>query len=143
MTPEQFDLPDALREWLRAPTERPVGWAPEPPLDELRCHPDLSKRLTEAARPVRGTVRAWVDGCPVVHHRAGPAIAFACGTGYLAVRSGEPAGALAPRVCARGLDDGWVELDPWAPDITFVKTKELLRRHVQRAYDRAEGGTFG
>jgi hypothetical protein len=124
--------------WLTTDDHDVDGWADDLPIEALRCHPDLAQRLTEISRPVKGACRVWVDGCPVVHHRAGPPIACARGTNRLVVRSGLPAGALVSPERTPGLDDTWIDLDPWAADVTFAKTIELLRMHVRRAYDLAE-----
>jgi hypothetical protein len=78
----------------------------------------------------------------VVHHPSGPPIAFATGTSRLVVRSAQPAGALVSPWRTPGLDDAWVDLDPWADDVTFARTLELLRTHVRRAYDLAEAGAW-
>ena len=142
MTPETFALGDELLAWLDFDEHTVPDWAPDPPRAELQCSPELVARLTEVARPVAGTRRAWVDGCPVVHHPSGVPIAFAGGESYLAVRSAQAAGALASRWHARELGDSWVDLDPFAPDVGLVHTVELLRGHVQRAYDRAEAGAW-
>jgi hypothetical protein len=131
-------LDASLRDWLTSDEHDVNGWEPVPPLETLHCHPDLVERLTEIARPVRGVCRSWVDGCPVVHHPAGAPIACARGTNWLVVRSGRPAGALAPARQTEGLGPPWVDLDPWAADVTFAKTLEMLRAHVRAAYDRAE-----
>jgi hypothetical protein len=125
--------------WLTADDHDVAGWAPEPPLDELHCHPDLAERLTEVSRPVvRGAARVWVDGCPVIHHPRGAPLACASGTGVLVVRSAEPAGALAASGKTSGLDPTWVDLDPWAPDTAFARSTELLRMHLRRASELAE-----
>jgi hypothetical protein len=138
VTSDDVQLPARLLAWLSADDHDVEGWAADLPIGELRCHPDLVQRLSEVSRPVNGVTRAWVDGCPVVHHRAGAPLACARGTNTLIVRSGLPPGALASRERTVGLDDAWVDLDPWAADVTFAKTIELLRMHVRRAYDRAE-----
>jgi hypothetical protein len=136
------ELSESLRAWLASDDHEVEGWAAEPPVEQLRCHPDLNERLTQISRPVRGTCRVFIDGCPVVHHPVGPPIAFATGTSRLVVRSAQPAGALASKWRTPGLVDAWVDLDPWAADVTFARTLELLRTHVRRAYDRAEAGAW-
>jgi hypothetical protein len=73
-----------------------------------------------------------------VHHPSGAPIACASGDDVLVVRSGEPAGALAPPRLVAALPDPWVELDPWAVDTSFARTMELLKMHVHRAFERAE-----
>jgi hypothetical protein len=129
-----------LREWLMRDVDDPVdGWEPVPPYEELRCHPDLVERLAEVSKPVGGVRRVFVDGCPVIHHAQGRAIAAAWGTACLTVRSARPAGALATRnQPLAGLDAAWVMLDPWAPDVALSRTIDLLRTHVARAHDLAE-----
>ncbi len=125
--------------WLSDDDHDVTGWAPEPARAELRCHPDLVERLTQATRPVaRTAVRVWVDGCPVIHHPGGAPVACAWNTGHLVVRSDQAAGALAVTSTRTALDSTWVDLDPWAPDVTFTRTIELLRMHVRRAFDLAE-----
>ncbi len=127
----------ALRAWITDPASTAVGWAPEPPTDELRCHRDLITRLAEVARPVDGTARVFVAGCPVVHAECGPAIAAASGRSWLAVASGRPAGDLAPRSrFSSGLPAGWVDLEPWAQDVAFARAIDLLRAHVVDALRR-------
>jgi len=132
----------ALIEWLtRADHGAVTGWAPDPPLEALHCHPDLVARLSEIARPVAGTARRFVAGCPVVHHPRGRPIAAASGTNWLAVRSDRPAGALAPaapEASAAALGAGWQALDPWTSDVAFARGTDLLRGHVIRAYELAE-----
>src|SRR5262249_44103029 len=107
---------------------------PDPPIEVLRCHPDLVERLTTIARPERGVRRVFVGGCPVVHHPAGPPIAAAWGTSALVVRAGGVAGTLDPGVRTEGLDDPWLDLDPWPADVLFRRGTELLRDAVARAY---------
>ena len=128
-----------LLDWLARTAPEPVrAWAPDPPLGELNCHPDLVARLAEIARPVRGTARVFVAGCPVIHAGARP-IAAASGTAWLAVRSPLPAGAMhATHAPTEGLAPGWVELDPWAVDVAFARATDLLRAHVVRACESAE-----
>lgn len=145
MSPEPTALAPALIDWLgRADHEPGRDWAPDPPLTELRCHPDLVARLAEVARSVgRSAVgavgRRFVAGCPVIHHHQGRPIAAAAGTDWLVVRSALPAGALARAASLEsGLDPDWVELDPWAVDVAFARSTDLLRAHVARAYERAE-----
>ena len=122
---------------LRADDITADGWEAEPALDELRCHPDLIQRLTEIARPTRGTRRAFVAGDPVITY-ADHAIAAATGTSWLVVRSDLPAGALATDAHTAGLGAEWQTLDPWAPDVAFAKSTNLLRAHITRAAEQAE-----
>ena len=124
--------------WLTRADHEPVsGWAPEPRGDALHCDHELVARLSEIARPVAGTARVFVAGCPVVHHPAGPPIAAAAGARTLVVRSDRPAGALAAdEVTALG--PGWRALDPWSTDIAFAKATDLLRGHIAHAYEQAE-----
>jgi hypothetical protein len=136
----ELELNDALRTWLTSDGHDVTGWDAEPPREELQCHPDLVERLTQIARPIAGVRRAWVSGYPVVHHPSGTPIACAGGTNWLVVRSRRPAGALASEWHTSGLGDGWVDLDPWAADVTFARTIEVLRGHVRAAFERAESG---
>lgn len=129
-----------LRGWLTRDVDDPVdGWQPMPPASGLHCHPDLVARLAEVSRSVGAVRRVFVDGCPVIHHPRGRAIAAASGTAWLAVRSARPAGALTTTAePLPGLDDAWTMLDPWAPDIALSRTIDHLRAHVARAYELAE-----
>jgi hypothetical protein len=130
-----------LREWLTRDVEDPVeGWAPMPPYEQLHCHPDLVERLAQVSRPIGAARRVFVDGCPVIHHPGGRSIAAAWGTSWLAVRSDRNAGALATanRPLA-GLGAEWTMLDPWAADVSLSRTIDLLRGHIARAYELAEG----
>jgi hypothetical protein len=140
VNPEPIASEPALLDWLaRADHEPGRGWSPEPPLAELRCHPDLVARLAEIARSVGDPARSFVAGCPVIHHPGGRPIAAAAGTAWLAVRSARPAGALAlaePRTAALAPD--WVELDPWGAGAAFARAPDLLRAHMARAYELAE-----
>jgi hypothetical protein len=133
-------LAPALLEWLERADHEPVhGWAPDLPIGELRCHPDLVARLAEIARPIGDTRRQFVAGCPVIHHPNGRPIAAAAGTSWLVVRSALPAGALrSAQPLAAPLEPDWVELDPWAVGVAFARAVDLLRGHVARAYERAE-----
>jgi hypothetical protein len=108
---------DELDAWLRREHDvAPEGWADEPPLQELRCHPDLVERLGSLVRPLRPR-RVFVAGCPVIHHPSGPPFTAALGTSTLLV-----------------FEDGdWVEADPWLSDVTFLKGTDQLRHRLQRA----------
>ncbi len=136
------ELSEPLRAWLASDAHDVDGWADDLPLERLRCHPDLVERVTQISRPVPGTCRVWVDGCPVVHHPAGAPIACATGTSRLVIRSAQAAGALVSGWRTPGLDAEWVDLDPWAADVAFAHALELLRMHLRRAYDLAEAGTW-
>jgi hypothetical protein len=140
VSPEPSALAPALVDWLgRADHEPGRGWSPDPPLGELHCHPDLVARLAEVARTVGAAGRRFVAGCPVIHHPQGRPIAAAAGTAWLVVRSALPPGALVPATPLDvALDPDWVELDPWAADVAFARSTDLLRAHVARAYERAE-----
>ncbi len=137
MTPETVALPAELLAWLQRDDHDVDGWAPDAPIEERHCHPDLVERVNQIARPQRGTARVWVAGCPVVHHPGGAPIACATGTSRLVVRSARPAGALASAWRTPDLDAAWVDLDPWAADVTFAKTLDVLRAHVARAFELA------
>ena len=143
VNPEPTKLAPTLLAWLvRADHDPEPGWAPDPPIGELRCHPDLVARLAEIARPIGDARRRFVAGCPVIQHPRGRPIAAASGTSWLVIRSALPAGALASRWSHDDEDLGgdWVELDPWGVDVAFARTIDLLRGHVARAYERAEAG---
>jgi hypothetical protein len=131
-----------LLSWLASDEHDVAGWADDPPLETLHCHPDLVERLAEISRPVRGAGRVFVAGCPVIQHPRGAPIACASGTSFLVVRSAQPAGALTSQWKTPELDASWVSLDPWAADVTFAKTVELLRGHMRRAYEHAEAGAW-
>ena len=138
MSREPTTLEPALLEWLgRADHAAAAGWEADPPLEALHCHPDLVTRLAEIARPVRGTVRKFVAGCPVIHHPEGQPIAAASGTSWLVVRSAQPAGALASPWHTHGLAPEWVDLDPFAPDVALARGIDLLRAQVARAFELA------
>jgi hypothetical protein len=133
-------LPEALQDWLsRDHPSAPDAWEPEPELSTLRCHPDLVERLASLARALPGARRMFVAGCPVVHHPAGPAIAAAAGTSTLVVRCGTAPGVLDPGWRTEGLGAPWRDLDPWAADVTFTRSTELLRDALRRAYELASG----
>ena len=129
-----------LRRWLTRDVDEPVdGWEPTPPIEALRCDPDLVARLSEASKSVGRVRRRFIDGCPVIHHPRGRAIAAAAGTAWLSVRSGRPAGALATsEERLPGLGPEWTMLDPWAADVALSRTVDLLRGHVAHAYELAE-----
>ena len=129
-----------FRGWLTRDSDEPVeGWEPTPPLGALRCDPGLVARLAEVSRSIGDARRVFVDGCPVIHHPRGRAIAAAWGTSCLAVRSARPAGALAATTeRLPGLGTDWVMLDPWAADVALSRTIDLLRAHVARAYELAD-----
>jgi hypothetical protein len=132
------ELPRDVAEWLAArAAPPPVGWAPDPPVESLACHPDLVERLASSARPLRGVRRTFVAGCPVVHHPNGDAIACAWGTNALVVRAGGVAGPLDAGVRTEGLGADWLDVDPWPTDVLFRRATDLLRDIVRRAYDAA------
>ena len=132
MTPE-------LVAWLTVDGHDVDGWEPDPPAADVRCARPLVNRLSEAGRSAeRAIARVWVDGCPVLHHPRGAPLACAWDERSLVVRSAQPAGALATTRTTAGLDDDWVDLDPWATDTSFARTTELLRMHVRHAYELAE-----
>jgi hypothetical protein len=131
------DTREELVARLRADDVAADGWEAEPALDALQCHPDLIQRLTELARPTRGTRRAFVAGSPVITY-AEHAITAATGTNWLVIRSDLPAGALATDADTAGLPPAWQRLDPWAPDVAFAKSTTLLRAHITRAAELAE-----
>ncbi|HEV7523795.1 MAG TPA: hypothetical protein VGP92_02450 [Acidimicrobiia bacterium] len=142
MSPERVLLGPGLSAWLVRADHEPVpDWEPDPPAATLQCDPALVARLAAVARPIGRPGRRFVDGCPVIHHPRGAPIATAAGADWIAVRSGLPAGALAvtrppePALAERG----WVNLDPWGPDTAFARVIDLLRAHVSRAYELAEG----
>jgi hypothetical protein len=142
VNPENVALPSELLAWMQRDDHTVDGWAPDLAIEELHCHPDLVERLSQIARPQRGAGRVWISGCPVVHHPLGPPIACATGTSRLVVRSAQPAGALASKWHTPELDAAWVDLDPWAADVTFARTLDVLRAHVARAYALAEDGAW-
>jgi hypothetical protein len=110
-------IPAGLDEWLRRTHEvAPEGWEDDLPLDDLRCHPDLVERLASLVRPLRAR-RVFVAGCPVIHHPSGPPFAAAYGTSSLLIRE----------------DDEWIEVDPYPPDVTFLRGTDELRHRLSRA----------
>jgi hypothetical protein len=141
VTHESFALETELLDWLQHRDHPVAGWADPLPYEQMHCHPDLADKLETHARQVGGIARVWVAGCPVF--QVGPApVAYARGTNICGIRSGEPAGPLASDNAASGLDFPWVHLDPFAPDVTFTTTKQLLLMHLQRARNRAEAGVW-
>lgn len=134
---------DTLLGWLLdGKTVTAEGWEPEPAAAEMQCDADLVARVAEIARPVFGTRRTWVAGCPVVSHANGRVIAAAADAAWFVVRSDRPAGALASADDATLLDPPWQRLDPWAVDIAFAKGTDLLRAHVVRAMELAESAAW-
>ncbi|MGQ0825401.1 MAG: hypothetical protein ACT4OX_10315 [Actinomycetota bacterium] len=132
---------NALEEWLtRAHSGAPTDWAPEPPLAELHCHPDLVERLAVLARPDRPR-RVFVDGCPVVHHPSGPPYAAARGTSSLLVRTRAAPALLTPRPCPFSAE--WVAVHPWPPDIAFARGTDQLRRLLHEAFGGAPNRYYG
>ncbi len=140
MSSEQRGLDPSLLAWCARDDHAVAGWEPEPAVEALHCHPDLVARVAAVCRPVAGTARVFVAGCPVIHHRNGRPIAVASGTRWFAARSDRPVGALAPAAPCGVPGPDWLELDPWSADLAFAKSTDLLRAHVQRAYDLA--GTY-
>lgn len=139
MATEPTLIEPALRSWLTGGATPVEGWAADPPIGALHCHPDLVMRLAEVARPIDGTARTFVAGCPVIHASGGAPIAAASGTSWLVVGSGRAAGELASLSWHTSwLPDGWVDLEPWAPDVAFARAIDLLRAHVVAALQRVE-----
>jgi hypothetical protein len=128
-----------LLAWLAADhAVAPDAWEADPPLEELRCHPDLVERFASLVRPMRPRV-TFVAGCPVAHHPSGPPFAAAFGTRVLVARDA----AASPLVAAPALDDlppGWAPLEPWPSDVAFAKGTDLLRAALARAFDCAGAG---
>ena len=132
------ELPETVREWLTAPHDAaPPGWEPDPPAEQLGCSPELLERLSSLTRPLRLVRRAFVVGCPVIHHPDGPAIACAWNADALVVRAGGVAGAITAAVHTVGLNNEWIDVDPWPGDVLFRRGTDALRDVVRRAYDAA------
>ena len=130
-------MPEELRAWITAEhAAAPEGWEPDPPLGSLRCHPDLVERVAALVRPLRPR-RAFVGGCPVIHHPAGQPFAAAWGTSALVARLDERPALILATPETIGLDRAWVDLDPWPVDVAFARGTDLLRQALARAYDRA------
>jgi hypothetical protein len=134
-------LDPELSRWLLSTEPEPIDtWEPQPPPAALRCSAGLVARLALIAQPIGKTKRRFIAGCPVIHHPRGRPIAVAVGSSWIAIRSDLPAGSLenhgthVPRLS----EQGWVELDPWAPDTAFARAVDLLRAHLARAYEVAE-----
>jgi hypothetical protein len=109
-------------DWLARPDHEAVsGWAPEPPFEDLHCHPDLIARVAEVSRTIRGAARVFVAGCPVIHHPCGQPVAAASGTRWFVIRE----------------DHDWNEVDPWQSDIALARGLDLLRVRVTRAFEAA------
>lgn len=101
------------------------------------CAPDLAERFATWVRACRGATVEWVAGCPIARHPSGRAFAAAYGTAGLLVADEEPAGALTPAGGGPGPGPPWTALDPDAADVTFTRTRDLLRIRIRRAYSRA------
>jgi hypothetical protein len=130
------DIPDGVRAWLAAPHDAaPAGWESNPPPGDLACSVELIERLALVARPLRTVRRVFVEGCPVIHHPDGPAIACAWNSDAMVVRAGGVAGPLESRVRTSGLSADWIAVDPWADDVLFRRGTESLRDVLRRAYD--------
>jgi hypothetical protein len=130
-------MPGDVRSWLAAQhAAAPEGWAPDPPVTELQCHPELVERLATLVRPLRPR-RTFVGGCPVIHHPAGSPFAAAWGTSALVARLSERPALIVAAVDTTGLDPAWVGLDPWPVDVAFARGTDLLRQALARAYDNA------
>jgi hypothetical protein len=130
------DIPHVLRDWLTAQHDvAPAGWEPDPPAELLACSDELVERLASVARPLRSARRAFVAGCPVIHHPDGPPIACAWNSDALVVRAGGVAGPLDAGVRTEGLGAEWIDVDPWPPDVLFRRGTDALRDVVRRAYD--------
>ena len=140
MSAEVTTLEPELIAWLIGPEAGRIdAWAPEPPLAELQCHPDLVARLTEhhqAGRRCQPHLRRRLSGRSPP---GGSPIAAACGTSWRRDPERPAAGDLARRR-PRRLPDDWVELKPWPVDITFARGLDLFRGHVVRAQARAGAG---
>jgi hypothetical protein len=137
------ELPAPLREWLEqdhhdvregGPAEAD-GRPPE-------CDPELVERVSQLVRPLRGTRRTFVAGCPVFHHPSGPPFAAAFGRSHVVVR-GRVAPLGAPAAPVRGLPAGWTELDPEPDDVGFARGRELARTALAQAYDAAGAAAGG
>lgn len=106
-----------------------------PPLEDLRCHPDLVERVAELGRFTNAALR-FGAGCPILVRRDdGRMFAAATGTALLLLRldGGHP-GSLAaepPRIV--GLSDDWWSVQPWPQDVTFLRGTTMLRDVVSRA----------
>ena len=134
--PRVDSLLPTLLTWLdRDHPVAPDAWDPDPPLEDLRCHPDLVERVAALGRALPDVRRTFVAGCPVLHHPSGPPFAAAFGTSGLVVRTTERLGSLDPGTRTTGLDPSWCDFDPWAPDVTFTRSTTLLREAFGRAYD--------
>jgi hypothetical protein len=120
------EIPDELHTWLLGAAVAD-GWADDPPLEDLRCHPDLVERLASLVRPLR-PARVFVAGCPVIHVTGGHAFAAAFGTSTLLCRV--DASGVLPSAPAF---DGWLALDPWPQDIAFTRGTDLMRQLLAQA----------
>ena len=115
----------ASSDWSRSDA-RLDGW-------ELRCHPDLVERLTQAAAELPVEL-VYVRGLPVLVHPNGVAFATAAGTSQLLLRL--------PREMRDGVEAGrwgsgdlgedeWVGVEPWLDrpgDGPVLALAEWLRR---------------
>jgi hypothetical protein len=140
----KFRIPpnEALLDWIADQADPPVRriWSRRRvPIEALRCHPDLCDRLESSAAGLPGVRLRYLLGLPVLLHANGVAFGVASGTTWLALRIPE----LGQRVVVRsqwgtrGLDSGWVDVDPWLSDLTSHEGTSRLRGWARAAHEHA------
>ena len=110
---------------------RPHGW-------ELRCHPDLAERLSEAAGALQASL-LYSYGLPVLVHPNGVAFAVATGTSFVLLRlpMGEREDLQRSQWDSDGLDDPeWIDVEPWL-DLPEPEPRRRLGRWISRAFEYA------
>ena len=132
----------AVATWLREATQRPKGRLRSRRrvrMEDLRCHPDLCDRLEAMAEGLAGTRTRYVGGMPLLVHPNGVVFGLAAGTSWLALR-------LPPHVHSavvrstwgrRGLEDDWIDIDPWLTDMPAREGLRQLRGWCRAAYAHA------
>jgi hypothetical protein len=139
-----FRIPpnDALLAWLARQSDPPVKriWSRRKvSIDALRCHPDLCERLEASATGLAGVRLRYLVGLPVLLHPNGVAFGIASGTTWLALRIPE----LGQRAVLRsqwgrqGLDEEWVDVDPWISELPAHEGTSRLRGWTRAAHAHA------
>jgi hypothetical protein len=142
----KFRIPpnEGLLDWIADQADPPVRrmWSRRRvPLEALRCHPDLCERLESSAAGLPGVRLRYLLGLPVLLHPNGVAFGVASGTTWLALRIPEPGQrvVLRSRFGTRGLDDEWVDVDPWISDLPAHEGTSRLRGWTRAAHAHAGG----
>ena len=129
-------------DWLREATDRPTGRIrgrrrvrPE----ELRCHHDLCDRLQAISEGLTGTRTRYVGGMPLLLDPAGVAYALGAGTSWISLRLPRHVHSAVVRSDwgRRGLEDDWIDIDPWLTDMNAREGLRRLRGWTRAAYVHA------